>query len=192
MKKLILASTSKYRKQLLGKLHWPFESMAPEVDESLYKDQFESPKALSEQLSILKAQAILKKMPQGVVIGSDQVCTFNNLIFSKPESFENAFKQLEKLSGEQHQLLTSVTIASSDKSYTWTNTTTLHMRSLSSNDIKRYLEIDEPYDCAGSYKLESMGIKLFEKIEMSDHTAIIGLPLIDITNVLIKNFGFEF
>lgn len=192
MNKLILASTSKYRKMLLDQLHWPFECMAPDVDEDKYKKQFNSPKELAEKLSLLKAQNILEKEPNAIVIGSDQVCTLDNQIYSKPGNFENAFKQIKELSGKSHQLLTAVTIASQDKSITWTNTTTLHMRELSDEDIQRYLRIDTPYDCAGSYKLESMGIKLFSRIEMSDHSAIIGLPLIDISNILMNHFGMKF
>lgn len=192
MKPLILASTSKYRKILLDQLHWPFITMAPAVDETAFKKDPTSPQLLAEKLSALKAKDILNKNPNAIVIGSDQVCTFDGAIFSKPQNFENAYQQLKILSGKSHQLLTSVTVSSLDKTCTWTNTTTLHMRLLSSDDIKRYLEIDTPYDCAGSYRLESMGIKLFEKIEMSDHSAIIGLPLIDITNILMKEFGLKF
>lgn len=192
MKQLILASTSKYRKSLLEQLHWPFEALAPDVDESIYKEQLLAPQELAEKLSLLKAQDILDKNPQAVVIGSDQVCTYNGVIFSKPQNSDNAFNQLKMLSGHSHQLLTAVTIMNSEKTHTWTNTTTLTMRKLTDEDIKRYLAIDKPFDCAGSYKLESMGIKLFNKIEMSDHSAIIGLPLIDITNVLISHFGFKF
>lgn len=192
MKNLILASTSKYRNDLLKQLHWPFETLAPEVDESIYKVDKYSPQELAEKLSFLKAQDVLLKRNEAVVIGSDQVCSFERMIFSKPQNHENAFKQLKLLSGKKHQLLTSVTIMSNAQSVTWTNTTTLFMRSLEDKDIERYLQIDTPFDCAGSYKLESMGIKLFEKIEMSDHTAIIGLPLIEISNILISKFGFKF
>ncbi len=127
-----------------------------------------------------------------VVIGSDQVCSLDNTIFSKPQNKDNAIKQIQQMSGRKHQLLTSVTICSSEDSFTWTNTTSLTMRALQESEIERYLEIDKPYDCAGSYKLESMGIKLFSKIEMSDHTAIIGLPLIEISNTLLSRFGFKF
>lgn len=192
MKKLILASTSKYRKQLLDQLHWPFETAAPAVDEDLYKQQNLAPQELAEKLSQLKAQAVLKQHPEAVVIGSDQVCALGDVIFSKPHNFENALKQLQLMAGREHKLLTAVTITDQNQSYTWTNATSLSMRALTESDITRYLEIDTPYDCAGSYKLESMGIKLFHHIEMSDHTSIIGLPLIEITNALMDRFGFKF
>jgi len=192
MKHLILASTSKYRKQLLEQLQWPFSVMAPDVDETVYKDQMMSPKDLAEKLSYLKAHDVLSKNPDAVVIGSDQVCSLENTIFSKPQNKENALNQLKQMSGRKHQLLTSVTICSSEDSFTWTNITSLTMRMLNDAEIERYLDIDTPYDCAGSYKLESMGIKLFSRIEMSDHTAIIGLPLIEISNTLLSRFGFKF
>ena len=192
MKKIILASTSSYRKELLSKLHWPFEAMKPDVDEDIYKNESISPAELSAKLSLLKADNVFGKNPDAIVIGSDQVCSFGNQILSKPLNFERALGQLAMLSGNKHQLLTSVTIKSQEKTLTWTNTTTLWMRKLNQEDITRYLNIDTPYDCAGSYKLEEMGIKLFEKIEMSDHTSIIGLPLIEISNILINDFGLKF
>lgn len=192
MKQLILASTSKYRKNLLKQLQWPFEAIAPQVDESIHKQDGVAPQELAEKLSLLKARSILNTHPEAVVIGSDQVCSFNDIIFDKPENSQNAFNQLKMLAGNSHQLLTAVTILSTESSLTWTNITTLTMRKLSDEDIKKYIEIDRPFDCSGSYKLESMGIKLFSKIEMSDHSAIIGLPLIDITNHLMSHFGFEF
>lgn len=192
MKKLILASTSSYRKELLSKLHWEFDTAKPDVDEDIYKKDDISPDELSRKLSLLKAQAVFKGNEDEIVIGSDQVCSFGNLILSKPGNFEQAHKQIRMLSGNSHKLLTSVTLLSKEKAITWTNSTTLWMRKLSDEDITRYLKIDEPYDCAGSYKLEEMGIKLFERIEMSDHTSIIGLPLIEISNKLINEFGFKF
>lgn len=192
MTKLILASTSKYRKQLLSQLHWDFETEGPIVDETIYKDQNLSPKDLAQKLSLLKASDVLSRNENALIIGSDQVCALGNTIFSKPQNYENAFKQIKKMSGKEHELLTAVTIMNNRDSFTWVNSTKLTMRELEDEDIKRYLKIDTPYDCAGSYKLEAMGIKLFEKIQMTDHTAIIGLPLIEITNVLISRFGLKF
>lgn len=192
MKRIILASTSKYRKQLFEQLHWPFVCCSPEVDEALYKNQGFSPKDLAQKLSLIKAQAVLNKNLDAVVIGSDQVCALKDEIFSKPHNRENAFKQIKIMSGKTHELITAVSIISDQDSYTWSNSTQLKMRKLSDEDIIRYLEIDTPYDCAGSYKLEAMGIKLFEEIQMSDHTSIIGLPLIEISNILISRFGYKF
>src|SRR5690606_4808960 len=97
MKHLILASTSKYRKQLLEQLQWPFSVMAPDVDETVYKDQMMSPKDLAEKLSYLKAHDVLSKNPDAVVIGSDQVCSLENTIFSKPQNKENALNQLKQM-----------------------------------------------------------------------------------------------
>lgn len=186
---LILASTSKYRGQLLSQLGWPFEAIAPGVDEDKLKDQGLSPEDLAIELSRLKAKAVYLKYEGSCVIGSDQVCTIDGEILGKPHTPERAIEQLMKMQGKEHQLLTAVTVITPENETTFLNTTTLHMRDLTHGEIKAYVEHDLPLDCAGSYKLESRGIKLFEKIEMSDHTAIIGLPLIQLSNVLI-DYGF--
>jgi septum formation protein len=186
---LILASTSKYRSELLSQLGWPFEAIAPGIDEEQLKTEGLLPDELAIELSRLKAKAIYVHYEGSCVIGSDQVCTIGNKIFDKPGSVEKAIEQLLEMQGKTHQLLTAVTIITPENETTFLNTTTLHMRDLSYEEIKAYVESDRPLDCAGSYKLESGGIKLFERIEMSDHTAIIGLPLIELSNVLI-GFGY--
>ncbi len=186
---LILASTSKYRAQLLSQLGWPFSSQDPGVDEAPLKSQGLHPRELALKLSLLKAQAVAEKNPESVVIGSDQVCALGETLLSKPHTIQKAIEQLHLLSGKSHQLFTAVTVISPKNTHSFVNVTTLHMRSFSEAAQRSYVEADLPLDCAGSYKLESRGIKLFSRIEMSDHTAIIGLPLIELSDVLLRE-GF--
>ena len=183
---LILASTSKYRGELLSQLGWDFEMMKPGVDEEKVKQENHSPSELSLLLSKYKAQAVFVKRPDACVIGSDQVCTLDGKIFDKPGSIEAATEQISLLQGKIHELITAVTLVYPGGSESFINKTTLHMRPLTLSEIHTYVKEDLPLDCAGSYKLESRGIKLFKTIEMSDHTSIIGLPLIDLTSHLLK------
>lgn len=183
---LILASTSKYRGALMGQLGWTFTQSAPEVNEDDYKQDGLSPGDLAIKLAELKAQNVFNRNPHALVIGSDQVCSLGDLIFDKPGSEEKAIQQLSLMSGKAHKLLTAVSIIFPQGKTTFLNETTLHMRALSDEEIIRYVKNDSPLDCAGSYKLESYGIKLFSKIEMEDQTAIIGLPLIKVTDVLLS------
>ena len=186
---LILASTSKYRGALLAQLGHQFESISPGVDEDQLKSQNFTPTQIATELAKLKALAVFKKRPEACVIGSDQVCVLNDELLSKPGSKENAILQLQKMQGIHHELITAVTILYPQGEINFHNRTLLFMRPLTLSEITRYVEEDLPLDCAGSYKLESKGIKLFEKIEMDDHTSIIGLPLIQLNNHLLK-IGF--
>ncbi len=183
---LILASTSKYRAKLLSQLGWTFETLAPGVDEDKMKALGLSPTELAKQLSIMKAHAVHIKKPLCCVIGSDQVLSLEDKILGKPHTEERAIEQLHFMQGKTHELITAVTVKTPFISETFINSTKLHMRSLTLQQIKEYVEADLPLDCAGSYKLESRGIKLFHHIEMSDYTSIIGLPLIELSNLLIK------
>lgn len=183
---LILASTSKYRGELLNQLGWPFKAVSPGVDEDKIKDQGHTPQELALLLSRFKAEAVFAKYPDSCVIGSDQVCSLNDIIFGKPHTVEGAIEQLAQMQGKNHQLLTAVTVISPKGIESFINITTLSMRSLTFPEIHSYVTQDMPLDCAGSYKLEAAGIKLFREIEMKDHTAIIGLPLIELTSVLLK------
>jgi len=183
---LILASTSKYRSALLSQLGWPFEALSPGVDEDQLKNRGLSPTQLAVELAKLKAEAVFKKFPLSCVIGSDQVCMLDGEILSKPGTIDKAVKQLQKMQGIHHELITAVTILSPEGEMSFHNRTLLHMRKLSVEEIRKYVDEDMPIDCAGSYKLESKGIKLFNKIEMDDHTSIIGLPLIQLNNNLLQ------
>lgn len=186
---LILASTSKYRGELLAKLGWDFTAMAPGVDEDILKRKNLAPDELAKALSVLKAQAVFDQRPDACVIGSDQVCALEGRLLGKPLTIEKAVDQLLFMQGKTHELLTAVTVFAPGKSETFLNRTSLRMRPLSKTTIEEYVKADSPLDCAGSYKLESLGIKLFEAVETSDHTAIIGLPLIALSNTLVK-WGF--
>lgn len=186
---LILASTSKYRGALLSQLGLAFEAIAPGVDEEQLKNQGLSPTQLAMELAKLKAQAVFTLRPEACVIGSDQVCMLNGELLSKPGTVEKAIQQLTKMQGQHHELITAVTILSPHGEINFHNRTLLFMRTLTHDQIKNYVESDMPLDCAGSYKLETKGIKLFEKIEMDDHTSIIGLPLIQLNNHLLQ-LGF--
>lgn len=184
MKKIILASTSKYRKELLLRLGIEFESMNPNVDEDIHKEKISNPIELAETLGKLKAMAIAKDHSDCIVIGSDQLAECDGKVLSKPGNLENAIDQLIFLNGKTHRLITSYTVIYRDRVLTKTNITSLTMRELSLEQIKKYLICDIPFDCAGSYKLELKGISLFKKIDTDDHTAIIGLPLISLGNTL--------
>jgi septum formation protein len=183
---LILASTSKYRGALLSQLGWPFLAMNPGVDEEKVKDQLERPEDIALTLSKYKAEAVFARRPDACVIGSDQVCTMEGKIFGKPHTIENALEQISLMQGKKHELLTAVTVIYPGGMESFINRTVLQMRQLTLKEIHTYVKQDLPLDCAGSYKLESKGIKLFEKIEMNDHTAIIGLPLIELTSIMLK------
>jgi septum formation protein len=186
---LILASTSKYRAALLEQLGWPFTCKSPGVDEDKIKTENKTPAEIALTLSQWKAEAVFGRHPDSCVIGSDQVCTLDGEIFGKPQTIEKAIEQISLMQGKSHELVTAVTILFPGGKESFINRTTLHMRPLKLPEIHSYVKEDLPLDCAGSYKLESKGIKLFRKIEMNDHTAIIGLPLIELNNILLK-LGF--
>lgn len=183
---IILASTSKYRGALLAQLEWPFESMNPGVDEDKIKSEGKTPSEIALTLSRFKAEAVFARRPDACVIGSDQVCTMDGMIFSKPGTVQNAVEQISRMQGKKHELLTAVTVIYPGGMESFLNRTVLTMRPLTLREIHSYVNDDLPLDCAGSYKLESRGIKLFQNIEMNDHTAIIGLPLIELTSVMLK------
>ncbi|MES2526041.1 MAG: Maf family protein [Bdellovibrionota bacterium] len=188
---LILASTSKYRAELLSQLGWGFSAENPGVDEGPLKLLELEPGDIALRLSRMKSEAVFERNPSSCVIGSDQVCAIGKSIYGKPGSKDGAVRQLQELSGKTHELLTAVTVSWPGGQTSFLNTTRLHMRELTVEEITRYVETDLPLDCAGSYKLEARGIKLFERIEMDDHTAIIGLPLVELSNVLL-NLGYPF
>jgi septum formation protein len=183
---IILASTSKYRGELLSQLGLPFTAVAPGVDEDAFKSADLTALELSRELAFRKAEAVFELFPESLVIGSDQVCTLNGEILSKPGSSEKAVAQLLKMQSKHHELVTAVCLLMPQKKIYFENRTRLYMRPLSESTIRDYIQKDSPLDCAGSYKLESKGIKLFEKIEMDDHTSIIGLPLIQLNNHLLE------
>jgi septum formation protein len=189
MPELILASTSSYRRALLERLGLPFRGVAPNVDERALERPEWSPAEIAERLAKAKALAVLELFPDAIVIGGDQVAIGPSGILHKPETFANAETQLAELAGKSHELVTAICVASRDRVESHVDRTRLRMRSLTAEQIHRYVSADLPLDCAGSYKLESRGITLFESIESDDHTAITGMPLLALTTIL-RDFGF--
>lgn len=189
---LFLGSTSIYRKQLLEKLKIPFTVIKPDCDEEAVKKDLEKnqvPKIQwAAQLSEAKARSICI---DGVIITSDQTVYFENDILGKPKSFEKAFQQLKKMQGKTHHLITAVSIKSADRIETHIQSDLMQMRSLNDTEITCYLKLDEPYDAAGSYKIENSGITLFRQIQCPDFTGIQGLPMVWISNKL-KELNYEF
>ncbi|HET6425978.1 MAG TPA: Maf family protein [Planctomycetaceae bacterium] len=186
---LILASTSPYRRQLLERLGLPFRCVAPGVDEEAVRQPAWIPEEVALHLARLKAEAVASRLPDAFVIGSDQVAECAGQVLGKPGHRMGAMAQLSLLAGKPHYLWTAVAFATAGEVSVQLNCTRLTMRSLTATEIERYLDADQPWDCAGSYKLESRGIALFESIETDDSTAIIGLPLIAVTTAL-RGHGF--
>lgn len=186
---IILASTSIYRRKLLEQLGLSFSSQKPTFDEdSAQRNPNQSPQQWAEYLARSKAESL--KGPQVTVIGGDQLVALDQQILGKPKNFENALKQLQSMRNRTHQLITAVCVISGEKQKTWSSITTLKMRNLSDEQIASYLRMDEPYDCAGAYKIEQHGVLLFESIQSPDWTGIQGLPLLDIIQTLTE-FGYS-
>lgn len=186
---LVLASTSKYRRELLMRLGVPFHCRSPALDEEAWKDRGLPPRELAAQLARAKAHCVARDEPQAIIIGSDQVAACAGQILGKPGCRERAVDQLALLAGRTHELITAVCVWRHDRSWQHTDVTRLTMRPLTPGEIERYVAVDQPWDCAGAYKLEQRGIVLFESIESADHTAITGLPLMAVTSIL-REIGF--
>jgi septum formation protein len=186
--RLVLASTSAYRRELLARLGAAFETAAPDVDEAAWKGRGLAPRDVARQLARAKAEAVARVVGDGAtVIGSDQVCALGSETFGKPGTAERAGEQLARLAGRTHELLTAVCVVGPVHGvWEHTDVARLSMRALDAGSIARYVAADRPLDCAGSYKLEARGIALFEKIECADHTAIVGLPLVALTLELVR------
>ncbi len=175
---------------LLERLGVSFRCQAPECDESTLKDQPIDPRSLAEHLAHAKAASVAGGRPDSAVIGGDQVVSFQERIFGKPGTFQHAVDQLAAMADHSHQLVTALVVIRGEEVQRHTDVTTLWMRSLSREAIERYVAADRPFDCAGSYKLESRGIALFERIESADHSAIMGIPLIALVTML-RSLGYE-
>lgn len=190
--KIILASTSPFRKQLMEKLHLPFSTAKPEVDETPL--QGESVLEMIDRLSLAKAQAVAKQFSgqNALIIASDQTATFEDKPIGKPHTHENAVKQLQQFSGKAIEFHTGLVVLNAQNgTFQQTlETVKVHFRPLSEPMIENYLRLDQPYQCAGSIKSEGLGITLFEKIETDDPNTLIGLPLIRLTEFL-NNAGIE-
>ena len=175
---LILGSTSRYRKELLTRLRIPFETSAPDVDETPHIN--ESPKDLALRLALAKARAVALKNPEAIVIGSDQVADLEGAPLGKPGNHANATLQLQRMRGKTVIFQTALSVVCIATGYQRTDLAEVKVkfRDLSDAEIESYLRAEEPYDCAGSAKSEGLGIVLLDAIENDDPTALIGLPLI--------------
>lgn len=189
IQQLILASTSPYRKSLLGRLGVPFETISPEVDEHALPG--ETAGQLSLRLARAKALAVFEKRPDSFVIGSDQVALLNGTLLGKPGTEEKALEQLMSMSDQEVFFETSVALASPGASLrSGTVRTAVKMRKLDEALCRAYIRREHPLNCAGSAKIESLGIALVERVSSDDPTALIGLPLIMVTDFLLKA-GFK-
>jgi septum formation protein len=183
-RRLVLASGSRYRKELLGRLGLRFEAIAPAADETPVAG--EAPPDTALRLSLLKAKALQHSHGDALIIGSDQVAESGGRIYGKPGNFENALRQLRELSGKAVDFHTAVTLldAVNGKHESRLVPCRVVFRPLDDRLIQRYLEKEQPYDCAGAAKAEGLGIALLQRIQTDDPSALLGLPLIALTGML--------
>ena len=187
---LILASTSRYRRELLERLRLPFEVRSPEVDETPLPG--ESPAALAQRLAMAKAKAVSAQFPDAVVIGSDQVADLDGEPVGKPGTHERAVAQLRSMRGRSVVFQTAVAVVRGSTGHVGAALApvTVRFRQLGDAEIEHYLRTEQPYDCAGSAKVETLGIALLDAVESDDPTALIGLPLIR-TAALLRAAGID-
>lgn len=186
---LILASTSRYRRELLERLRLPFNIARPDVDETA--EPGESPVAIAQRLARTKAARVAQAHPDAWIIGSDQVAVSGGNALGKPGTRENAVAQLTAMSGQEVQFHTAVCLLrGEDTVLEALDTTIVRFLTLSGEQVERYVEAEQPLDCAGSFKMEGLGISLFERIESRDPTALVGLPLIALS-AMLRQAGFN-
>lgn len=183
-KPLILASSSRYRREVLQKLHLPFESISPEIDETPLPS--ESPEQTSLRLAEGKARKVAESQPNALIIGCDQVATVDGLQIGKPGNHENAVKQLTMLSGKEVIFHSAMCLYDSHRQHMQSTIAPyfVKFKPLTAAQIETYLRLEQPYDCAGSAKSEGMGIALLDYMRGDDPNALIGLPLIALVNML--------
>ena len=188
--RLILGSTSRYRRELLTRLRLPFEVEAPGVDETPRPG--EAPAALAQRLALEKARAVAARHPQDVVIGSDQVADLAGEPLGKPGDHARAVAQLQRMSGQRVVFQTALAVVRRDTGFEAVDLAAVSVtfRTLSDAEIETYLRLDEPYDCAGSARSESLGVALLSAIDSDDPTALVGLPLIR-TCALLRAAGLD-
>jgi len=192
MKPLVLASTSPWRGELLARLGLPFVQADPGVDEAPHKALGLSPDALVVRLAVVKAEALADAYPDALILGGDQVACLDDDILGKPGSVDAAVAQLLRLQGRTHELLTGVALhdAAAGTTTTALDRHSMTMRALSESQARRYVETDDPIHCAGSYKVEALGIALFDRVRGDDWTAIVGLPLTAVGR-LMRDLGVD-
>lgn len=190
MKTLVLGSTSPFRKNILEKLNLPFDCAKPDIDESALPN--ETPQALVERLAIEKAKAVAPQFTDALIIGSDQVAVCDGEILGKPHNFDNGVKQLSKFSNKSVTFYTGLCVfdTTNNKALSLVEPFIVHFNPLSSAEIANYLTAEQPYNCAGSFKSEGLGICLFERLEGDDPNTLIGLPLIKLVT-LLKTHGLD-
>jgi MAF protein len=183
---LLLASSSAYRRELLARLRLPFSCASPDIDESRLPG--ETAEALVRRLAEQKARALAEAHPQHLIIGSDQVAVLGEQILGKPHDFERAHRQLTNASGTSVTFLTGLALLNTTSGHCQVDCVpfTVHFRDLSNERITRYLHAEQPYDCAGSFKAEGLGVSLFRATEGSDATSLVGLPLICLVDMLLR------
>ena len=190
MPSLILASTSVYRRELLSRLKMAFECVAPGVDETALPT--ENPHDRAVRLALAKATAVARQHPGSTVIGSDQVAVCKGESLDKPGNAGRARAQLQWLSASAASFYTAVAVVQSDPAHClqFVDTTTVYFRALGEEEIERYIEADKPFDCAGGFKCEGLGIGLVTRVVSEDPTGLIGLPLIATARSL-RQLGFQ-
>jgi septum formation protein len=181
-RRLVLASTSPYRRALLERLGLRFEVAAPRVDEEPLPG--EAPSATARRLAVLKAEAVRDRFPDALIVGSDQVAASGPERLDKPGNHDNAVRQLRRLSGRTADFHTAVCVLGTDHMETAVVLCRVQFRPLDDERIEAYLRREQPYDCAGSAKAEGLGIALIERMQTDDPTSLIGLPLIALTGML--------
>ncbi len=179
---LILASGSRYRKEMLERLRIPFTTESPDIDETQLPNEL--PHELALRLAKAKASKVYSKNQGAIVIGCDQVAAIGQTAIGKPGSFEAAFEQLKRLSGQEVVFNSAICVTDGHNTLTNNIITLCRFRDLSEHEIHAYLNADQPFDTAGSAKAESLGITIMQSIKSDDPTAIIGLPLIELSNML--------
>lgn len=181
---LILASTSRYRQELLARLRIPFDVRAPQIDETALSS--EAPRSTALRLAREKAMAVAREFPEAVVIGSDQIAEVDSARLNKPLAHSKAVEQLRSMSGKRVEFHSAMAVICMVQAHSASTVvpTFVQMRTLSDDQIEHYLLAEQPYDCAGSAKAEGLGITLISAIESDDPTALIGLPLIKLCDML--------
>ncbi|MBF6058520.1 MULTISPECIES: Maf family protein [Thiomicrorhabdus] len=183
---VILGSSSAFRKLLLEKLHFPFTQATPDIDETPLAS--ETPQKMVTRLAQRKAEALAEQYPDHILITSDQCAVLDDKPLGKPHTFENAFRQLSSFSGRTVRFYTSLHVRNTrtNRDYQALDITEVEFRDLADDVIRRYLEIETPLNCAGSFKSEGLGITLFKAIRSIDPNALIGLPLIELTEIFYQ------
>ncbi|WP_304164456.1 nucleoside triphosphate pyrophosphatase [Lonsdalea britannica] len=184
MPNIVLASTSSYRRALLEKLTIPFQCASPNVDETPFPEEDAS--TLVRRLAMAKARSLADAYPNHLIIGSDQVCVLNGKITGKPHDRERAVTQLNQASGRHVTFYTGLALYNSQTAHmhSLVEPYEVHFRPLTNKEIDNYIEKERPFDCAGSFKCEGLGITLFERLSGRDPNTLIGLPLIALLDLL--------